>query len=248
MPNAAARRVARGPALARARVRRVPVRAQRATVEPRIRHGVHDLFARAAKELRRDRRARDPDEQHVIEADAIEARAQREHALNLVRLDHRGEHVADRERSHAGATPAAAQIVRDREYRAEVVRRMSPLGREPGVVEVEPADHRADVERRGDRIELEARARHARSARQLSPGHERPEQLRARGVVEREDSAAERVHQAIARNAPRLATVCAKFAHVVRDLREQLVGWRSVCVAVDRGHSPLPASSVPGSI
>ena len=125
---------------------------------------VDDLVAGAAEQVRRDRGARDAHEQDVIEADAVEAVIQREHALDLVRLDHRGQHVAHRERERA--TPAAARVVRDGEDRAEVVGRMTPLGREPGVVEVEPADQRADVERGRDGIELVARARHARAAAQ----------------------------------------------------------------------------------
>jgi hypothetical protein len=37
---------------------------------------------------------------------------------------------------------------------AQVVRRVAPFGGQPGVVEVEPADHGADVEGRLHRIEL----------------------------------------------------------------------------------------------
>mgnify|MGYP003693720565 CR=1 FL=1 len=32
----------------------------------------------------------------VVEADAVEAVLEREHALDLVRLDHRGQHIAHR--------------------------------------------------------------------------------------------------------------------------------------------------------
>ena len=42
---------------------------------------------------------------------------------------------------------------------------MAPFGGEPGVVEIEPADHRADVERRLHRVELELRARHLGAVR-----------------------------------------------------------------------------------
>ena len=84
---------------------------------------------------------------------------------------------------------------------------MAPLGREPGVVEVEPADHRADVERRRDGLELVARARHARAARKLRAGHDGTEQLRARGEAERENAAAERVHEAVARDTPSLGAL-----------------------------------------
>ena len=43
----------------------------------------------------------DPDQHHVIEPDAVEAVLQREHALDLVRLDHRRQHVGHRERLSA---------------------------------------------------------------------------------------------------------------------------------------------------
>src|SRR2546422_8545534 len=51
------------------------------------------------------------------------------------------------------------QPIRDRQDRAEVIRRVAPLGGEPGVVEIEPADHGADIERRLHRVELVARDR-----------------------------------------------------------------------------------------
>ena len=104
VPHAAARRVAGRPALTRAGVRRVPIRSQRAAVEPRIRNGVDDLVAAAAEQARRHRRARDAHEQHVVETDAVEAVVQREHALDLVRLDHGREHVGHRERARRGGS------------------------------------------------------------------------------------------------------------------------------------------------
>ena len=39
---------------------------------------------------------------HVIETDAVEAVIERQHALDLVRLDHRRQHVAHRERERRG--------------------------------------------------------------------------------------------------------------------------------------------------
>src|SRR5204863_789532 len=94
--------------------------------------------------------------------DAIEAVIKSEHALNLVRLNHRRQHVG-----HLEPRAAARKIISDRENSAEIVGRVSPLGREPRVVEVEPANHRTDVERRGDGVELVARAGYARAAVEL---------------------------------------------------------------------------------
>ena len=74
----------------------MPISTQRAAVEPRVRHGVDDLVAAAAEQARRDGRARDAHEQDVVETYAVEAVVQREHALDLVRLDHRRQHVGHR--------------------------------------------------------------------------------------------------------------------------------------------------------
>ena len=72
---------------------------------------------------------------------------------------------------------------------------MAPLRRQPGVVEIEPADHAADVEGRLDRIELDSRARHARAARHHRARHERAQMLRAGRILQGQHRAAERVHQ-----------------------------------------------------
>ncbi len=155
------------------------IRAQRRTVDPRVRQRIDDLIAAAAEQLRHDRGRRDSNEQHVIEADAVEAVLEREATLNLVRFDHRGQHVAHHERLLAGGHVRAADVVRDRENAAEVVGRMSPLGGEPRVVEVEPANHAADVPCRFHRIELELRARHARSVQHRRSADDRAEVLAA---------------------------------------------------------------------
>src|SRR5690606_30022500 len=133
--------------------------------------------AAASKELRGDGRAGDAHQQDVVEPDRIEAVVEGEHALDLVGLDHRGDDVAHRR----GGRPVRTGRLRGRlpprdpvrngEDGGEIVRRMPPFGREPCVVEVEPAYGGADVERGGDGIELVTRARHAGTAGDLRTGH-----------------------------------------------------------------------------
>ena len=96
--HGAARRVAGRPALARAGVRRMAVGAQGAAVDPGVGQGIDYLLERPAQHLRGDGRRGDAHEQHVIEADAVERIFQREDALDFVRLDHRGQHVAHGQR------------------------------------------------------------------------------------------------------------------------------------------------------
>ncbi len=103
-PHRAAGRIAGRPALARSGVRRVPVGAQRAAVDPRVRHGIDDLFARPAEHRRDDRGRGYAHQEHVVEPDAVEAVLEREHALYFVRLDHSRQDVAHAHRRCRCAT------------------------------------------------------------------------------------------------------------------------------------------------
>ena len=173
--------------------------AQRAAVDPGVRNRVDDLLACAAEHRGDDGRGGDANQDHVIEPDAVEAVLERQDALDLVRLDHRGEHVAHCERRLALHHALARQVVGHGEDGAEIVRRVAPLRRQPGVVEIQPAHHRADVERRLHGVELIRRAGHARAAGHHRARHNGPEQLGAGRILERLEAAGERIHQAIAR-------------------------------------------------
>ena len=111
----------------------------------------------------------------------------------------RGQHVAHRQqRLRDRGHGVAREPVGRGEDAAQVVGRMAPFGGEPGVVEIEPADHRADVEGGLDRVELELGARHLGAVRHDRARHDRAEQLGAGGILERLEAAAERVDQAVA--------------------------------------------------
>lgn len=144
--DGAAGGVSGGPAFAGAGVGRVAVGAEALAVDPGEREGVDDLRAGEAEHVGDDGGGGDFDEHDVIEADAVEGVFESEAALDLVSLDHGGEDVAHGERLAADGDGVAGEPVGGGEDAAEVVGGVTPLGREPGVVEVEPADHGADVE------------------------------------------------------------------------------------------------------
>ena len=93
-PHGAAGGIAGRPAFARAGVGRMPVSAQAPPSIQAVRQGVDNLLAAAAEHPRGHRGRSDFHQQHMIEADAVEAVLQREHALDFVGLDHGGQHVA----------------------------------------------------------------------------------------------------------------------------------------------------------
>ena len=114
---------------------------------------------------------------------------------------------------------------------------MAPFGRQPGVVEVQPAHHGADVERAHDGIQLVARAGHARSARHGGAGHHRPQQPGAGRELERLEAAGQRVHETVLRGLVGLRTIYLVVLRVVGERDQQLVGVRPLCGLVVVGHS-----------
>ncbi len=230
VPHRPAGGVARRPALARTRVRRVPVGAQRAAVDPRVGHGVEDVLPRPAEQPGGHRCGRDPHEQHVVQPDAVETVFQRQHALDFVRLDHGQQHVFKRQRLAALAHGLARKKIRHGEDGPEVIGRMPPFRREPGVVEIQPPHRRADVERRLHGVQFERRARHARAdAGHGRAGHDGAEHLRTGRVRQREQPAAEGIEQTIPRRVERFraARRTGNVERVVGDPLEQVVEGRA---------------------
>ncbi len=90
----------------------------------------------------------------MVETDAVERVLEGEASLDFVSLDSGSEHILNGERLLAVGNVGAADPVGDREDGANVVGRVTPLGGEPGVVEVEPSDQSTVVEGGTDGVEL----------------------------------------------------------------------------------------------
>ena len=131
----------------------------------------------------------------VVEADLVEGVFEREAALDFVGLDHGGEDVADGELAMA----VAGEPVGDGEDAAEVVGGVAPLGGEPGVVEVEPADDGADVEGGLHGVEDRSWCQGTRAPLvHGEAGDDGAEELGAGGEVEGLQAAAEGVEETVA--------------------------------------------------
>ena len=76
---------------------------------------------------------------------------------------------------------------------------MAPLGSQPGIVEVKPANHGADIECRLHWIKLVVCARHPRAIGNHSSGNDGAEQFGARRIFESFQPAAQRIDEAITR-------------------------------------------------
>src|SRR5215472_153787 len=74
---------------------------------------------------------------------------------------------------------------------------MPPLGSKPRVVEVEPANHRSDIERALHGVELVACTGDARAVLHRETGNDWAEQLGAGWEVERLQPTTKRVEQAV---------------------------------------------------
>src|SRR5436190_17429447 len=103
---------------------------------------------------------------------------------------------------------------------------MSPLSGEPRVVEIEPPDDGANVERRLNRIQFVPGTGNACSMADRCPRYDRPEQLRAGGICKCENAARERVRETPARGVHRLVARTRVVERVVGEVRKERVGGR----------------------
>ena len=175
------------------------VGAQALAVDKGLADGVAGLGLGEAEHLADDGGAGDLDEQDVVQADLVEAVLQRHAALDLVRLDHALEYVLDRQdlvvAELAARAVGAADPVGHGQDRAKVVAGVAPLGGQPAVIKVEPADHGANVERAIDRVELVGCAGDLRAVGNHGAFDDGAEQLAALGELEGFETAAEGVEE-----------------------------------------------------
>ncbi|MNF56060.1 hypothetical protein D3C84_375390 [compost metagenome] len=196
---------------------------QRLTIDEDLGDGRQQLFAAGPHQLGADRGRGQLDQQHVIQADPVEGIFQGEHALDLVSNDHRVQYRTHAQRRFALGHALLRQVVGHGEDAAEVVRRMPPLGRQPGVVVVQPAHAAADVPGRLERIETERGARHARAVWHDGALDQRPEVLAALGKTQGQQTAAEAVEQAVARGVQGLGGLDLVVQDIVGDVLDHLV-------------------------
>ncbi len=123
-----------------------------------------------------------------------------------------------------GRLAVAGEPVGGGEDAAEVVGGVAPLGGEPGVVEVEPADEGADVEGCLDGVELVGGAGDAGAVGDDGAGNDRSEELGAGGVFEGFEAAAEGVDEAVAGGVEGEGAGEVVVEDVVGDVDEDLVG------------------------
>ncbi|KAI6983492.1 2-methylcitrate dehydratase [Hortaea werneckii] len=141
-------------------VRCVTVSTERLAVSPGLRDGVAALTLGKAQHRADNCRGGDLDQDDVVQADLVEGVLQCHHTLNLVGLDHSLQDVTDSEDLAASQLRSASLVgavdpVGHGEDGTHVVTRVTPFGGEPAVVEVQPANHGADVEGAVDGVQDE---------------------------------------------------------------------------------------------
>ena len=119
--HSAAGGVASGPAFARAGVGRVAIGAQTLAIHPCQRERIDGLPAREAEQRTHNGSRRHLDQHHVVEADFVEGIFKRDAALNLMRLDHRGQHLTHGQRRVARGESGARKPVGHGENTAKIV-------------------------------------------------------------------------------------------------------------------------------
>jgi len=125
------------------------VSTQRLAVSPCLGDGIDSLVTVETQELRDNGSTSDLDEDDVIETDTVEGVEKGKTSLDLVSLNHARKDVMDGE-----FLTLASEMIGDGEDGTQVVRWVTPFRGEETVIEVEPSDHRSNVERAPDGVEL----------------------------------------------------------------------------------------------
>ena len=192
--------------------------------------------------LRDDRGRGDLHQHDVVEADAVEAVLEREHALDLVRLDHRGQHVVHRERRLARGDGRCATASR---RSARMPPRLSDGWPHSAASQVSLKSSQRIIAPMLNAactgIELERRARHLRAVGHDGAGHDR-----ARGAwctpgrrAPRSRSRACRSGSS-ARSRSASLLVILKLGDVVGDVGEDLVGLgRTLLIGADMARGSI---------
>ena len=93
-----------------------------------------------------------------------------------------------------------------------------------GIVVVEPADHRAEIERRSDRVEYEWCARHLRAIGNKGARNDRAQEFRAGGIGQRLEAAAQAVDQGKPRGLPRKRALDRVAVDIIGNIGGDFVG------------------------
>src|ERR1700736_2315772 len=107
----------------------------------------------------------------MIQPDSVKAVFEREYSLDFVRLDHCDEYISDLPRLATIADQTTAFVISNRQDRPQIIRRMPPFSGKPSVVEIEPSNHRSQIECSPYGIELITGSRHLGAAKHRCSRH-----------------------------------------------------------------------------
>ena len=188
-----------GPRLAGHGVGGVTVGTQTLAIDPGLGDGVGGLLLGEAEHLGDDGGGGDLDEDNVVETDLVVGVLEGEDTLDLVGLDHGLEDILDLEdlavADVAAGAVGAGDPVGDGEDTADVVGGMTPLGGQPAVIVIQPADHGTDVEGTVDGVQLVGGTRDAGTVGDDGAVHDGAEQLGALLELEGFQTTAEGVEE-----------------------------------------------------
>lgn len=146
------------PRLAGHGVGRVAVSTETLAVNPSLGDGISGLLLGETHHLGDDSSGRDLDQHNVVQADLVVGVLEGQNTLDLVGLDHGLQNITDLQdlavAQVATRAVGAGDPVSHSEDTTQVVGGVTPLGSEPTVVVVEPADHGTNVESTIDGVQL----------------------------------------------------------------------------------------------
>ena len=138
-------------------------------------------------------------------------------------LDHGLQHGFHGQRCFTVGHSPARKVIRHGQDPAQVIRRVPPFRRQPGVVVVQPAHDTPDIPGRLYRVQLERRTRDPGTMGHQRTLNQRPEVLGAFRETQCQQSTPQGIHQAIAGCGPGFLTIDWGVQHIVCNRLDHLV-------------------------
>ena len=100
---------------------------------------------------------------------------------------------------------------------------MTPFRRQPGIVEIEPADHGTDIESRLNRIQLKLGTRYFGAVRDNGSRHNRAEHFFARRIFQGFQTATQGIQEAVICGVISAITADVHIQNIISDVLNDLV-------------------------
>ena len=210
--------------------------AQGLAIDPGMRQRGEHLFPVGAHQFGTDGGRRHLHQHNMIQPYPVKRVLKGKYTLNFMGQDHGLKNGLHGQWRLAIGNAFLRKMVGNRKNGAEIIGGVAPFGRQPGIVVIQPADDTAYVPGGFHRVQAVWSARHPGAVGNDRAFHQRAQVFGAFRKTQRQQTAAQGVHQAITGRFPGFFAFYAVIKGIVGDLLQYVVVVRAFVEIVSGRH------------